>query len=516
MLRHHLRRWFATFVAVGVFVGTAATPALAVGTFVSAAAAPTAAGAVKIESRNLLVAPGHGTSGQVRIDITHLAEGEPFHLGLDLSELDKVGRLTTSGDGWSCAQPDRRLRCTAKKGKAAMSNEFPTLFFQIDARSDAPLDTRVELRFDVTSSAASGTRTTTVTVVEGVDLQTAPKAELSVEPGDLLDVTGTVRNAGPGPERGVVLTMDPDWLLTYRDNFRNCRWREGTPLVCRFDTELEPGVTYRLSDPLPFRVNRIARSGLVLTNRLQWWTTDDWALVENDPTAPKPPDTPGNGIELRLVAQPSAARTDPAVRNSWTDVRVTITGDRTADAAAVGDEARVRVGDRVKMTIGFRNLGPTTVETWREQPLVQVDIPDGLTVVDIVWNCYPVTDGKWNGGDIGEPGAPSYGCGGPGDFADAGETFSYALTLRVDRLTRRTAGAVTTTLDGDTDHRNDRAEIVFLPAADGSAGGEPDGDGSLPITGGAAASLAALGGGLLVAGLGGYLVARRHRTRFVA
>ena len=90
------------------------------------------------------------------------------------------------------------------------------------------------------------------------------------------------------------------------------------------------------------------------------------------------------------------------------------------------------------------------------------------------------------------------------------------MTLRVDRLTRRTAGAVTIALDGDTNPRNDRAEIVFLPAADGNGGGDPDGGGSLPITGDAVSSTVALGGLLLAAGLGGYLLVRRRRTRFVA
>ena len=75
---------------------------------------------------------------------------------------------------------------------------------------------------------------------------------------------------------------------------------------------------------------------------------------------------------------------------------------------------------------------------------------------------------------------------------------------------------MTIALDGDTDPRNDRAEIVFLPAADGSGGGEPDDGGSLPITGSVTVLLSvALAGLLLAAGLGGYLLARR-RTRFVA
>jgi len=49
---------------------------------------------------------------------------------------------------------------------------------------------------------------------------------------------------------------------------------------------------------------------------------------------------------------------------------------------------------------------------------------------------------------------------------------------------------------------------------DGQGGGE--GGGGLPITGTQTATVAAVGGGLLVTGLIGYAVARRRRTRFVA
>ncbi|MEV4706433.1 LPXTG cell wall anchor domain-containing protein [Actinoplanes sp. NPDC049316] len=58
------------------------------------------------------------------------------------------------------------------------------------------------------------------------------------------------------------------------------------------------------------------------------------------------------------------------------------------------------------------------------------------------------------------------------------------------------------------------ATPAALPATPGTGGGE--GGGGLPITGTQTATVAGVGGGLLVAGLVGYAVARRRRTRFIA
>ncbi|WP_432902122.1 LPXTG cell wall anchor domain-containing protein [Micromonospora matsumotoense] len=520
MPRHHLQRWFAALAAASVFA--TAAPTTTAGAAAPTMAGPTATGpttalaadTLQVASRNLLVAPGHSGTGDVRVyfDGPLARRGIVVHVDLDLSDVNAIGSVTAGSRGWGCGRHGEKLRCIAQLNEWGRP---PTLLFQVAARSDAALDSRAALRIVATTVGVSTTRTITVGVTEGTDLQTAPTTALSVDPGDWVELASTVRNAGPDPVRGAVLTLHSDWLLKYGGEFRNCRFQENTPLICHFDTELEPGVTYRLSASLPFHTYPIARTGLVVTNRLQWWTTDDWALVEKEPSEPLPPTTPGTGGELRLVAQTSAARTDTDTSNSWTDVRVTITGDRRADTAAVGGQARARVGDRVTFTVGLRNLGPAVVETWREVPLVRVTIPEGTTAVAVPWWCAPPTDGDWPGGHDGQLGARAYACSGPGDLAGVGETIPYEFTLRVDRLARRTAGTVTIDIDADTDPRNDRAEIVILPAADGSGGGEPDGDGSLPITGSATVPLVVLAGLLLAAGLGGYLVARR-RTRFVA
>ncbi|WFE63273.1 LPXTG cell wall anchor domain-containing protein [Micromonospora sp. WMMD714] len=507
MPRHHLKRCFAAL---------AAACALAAAVPTGGVAAATTAGKLQVDSRNLLVAPGHSGTGNVRVQFSagHIArKGIMLHVDLDLSEVNAIGTVTAGSRGWGCGRHGLKLRCIAQFDQGGRA---PTLLFQVAARSDAPLDSRVALPIVATSVGVSATRTVTVGVTGATDLQTAPTTALSADPGDWVELTSTVRNAGPDPVRGVVLTLHTDWLVKYGGEFRNCRFQEGTPLICHFDTELEPGVTYRFSEPLPFSTYRIARTGLVVTNRLQWWTADDWALVEKEPSEPLPPTTPGTGGELRLVPQNAAARTDTDTSNNWTDVRLTFTGNQPADTAAVGDQARARVGDQVKVTVGLRNLGPGVVETWREMPLVRLAIPEGTTAVAVPWGCRPDIDGNWPGGEDGQPGARAYMCSGPGDGAWPEQTIPYEFTLHVDRLTRRVTGAVTVDVDADTDPRNDRAEIVILPAADGGGAGDPDGDGSLPITGSAVSSTVALGGLLLAVGLGGYLLVRRRRTRFVA
>ncbi|WP_435870990.1 LPXTG cell wall anchor domain-containing protein [Micromonospora musae] len=59
---------------------------------------------------------------------------------------------------------------------------------------------------------------------------------------------------------------------------------------------------------------------------------------------------------------------------------------------------------------------------------------------------------------------------------------------------------------------NDTAKIL-LNATGGQGGGD---GGSLPITGESTALIGGIGALLLAAGVGGYVVARRRKTRFVA
>lgn len=262
MLRHSVRRWLAGIAVAAGLVTVGAVPAAAV------------AGQLRIASRDVLVAPGHSALGQidVRFDGQPTPADVPVTVEIDASGAAALGGFELTGNGWDCARDRDVVRCATTFDTWSRT---PRLYYRVTARADAPLAERAGLTITGTSAVGTATRATTVTVVEGLDLQTEPRATLRGGPGARLDLSSTVRNAGPTPVDGAVLVFTADRSLGYRGTFRNCRHQETRPTICRFDTELRPGVSYRLSAPLPLAVDTGARGGLVLANRLQWWTPDD-------------------------------------------------------------------------------------------------------------------------------------------------------------------------------------------------------------------------------------------------
>ncbi|MEV4479955.1 hypothetical protein [Micromonospora coxensis] len=351
MVRLHLRRWSAGIAVAGGILAVGTVPAVA-------------AGELRITSPDMVVAPGHDAAGEVRVATGRPSpEGVAVTVDIDLSGLEGVGTLAPTGTGWVCRPDADLLRCT---GRLDRRGEAPALRFRVAARTDVALDTRATLTVRATSAVGTATGTTTITVVEGVDLQTPPEAALTAGPGDRVVLPGTVRNGGPVPMRGVVLTLDVDRPLTYDGNHRNCRHREGGPLVCRFDADLEPGVTYRLSTPLPLRLDERARDGVVLADRLRWWTTDDWARAARDLDPSVPPPPAGTGSHLRLVAQRTPAGVDATSWDNWTEVSLTVTGaddppppvadDRPPPGTGGGDPLLPVTGPGTTLTAGVGGL----------------------------------------------------------------------------------------------------------------------------------------------------------------
>ncbi|SCL16183.1 LPXTG cell wall anchor domain-containing protein [Micromonospora inyonensis] len=62
----------------------------------------------------------------------------------------------------------------------------------------------------------------------------------------------------------------------------------------------------------------------------------------------------------------------------------------------------------------------------------------------------------------------------------------------------------------------DVTATVLVNAAGGGGGGTGDGDGGLPVTGVQTGLIVGVGGLLLALGVGGFVLSRRRRTRFVA
>lgn len=354
--------------------------------------------------------------------------------------------------------------------------------------------------------------TSAVTLAENVDLQTAAAAAASGAPGSTVDTKPTVHNGGKTTSRGAVLVAQADHLVQYAGNFSNCETIDYVGAICTFDEELEPGKSYRLSAALPFKLDKDVRTGAVLQAFSDWWTKDDWDLVNRS----FPDDgTPGTGAKLRLVvdpsAKPAAPQTDPDRTNSFTQIAVKVTGNQHADLSVKGATASGKKGDVVQVSPSYTNLGPAVLE-YQPGPVFRVTIPQGTTAVDVSGDCQPYTsDEEWDqwGDKWGEPGAREYGC--VAGQTPKGVEYGYEFGLRIDKVVAGASGAVAVRLGGDPNGANDTAKIVINPADAGGGGG-----GDLPVTGASAGLIAGLGGLLLAAGIGGYLLAKRRRTRFVS
>ncbi|MFC8618310.1 LPXTG cell wall anchor domain-containing protein [Micromonospora purpureochromogenes] len=513
MLTHSTRRWLAGLGVAGAFVAASATPAHA-------------ADPLEIFAWDVLVAPEHTTYNFIATYIAGEEELKSATLDLDLSEVNDVATIELATSDWECVPSGETLHCEAEAEEWGV----PSLDYYLTAKSDAKPGQKAELGIKATGGGKTASSSVTVTIAEGVDLQSDPEAKVDGDPGATVGLPGeVVRNSGDNTAHGAVLRLQTDYLSPYVGNFSNCKELEHLAIICTFDTDLEPGKSYQLSEKLPVKLDKGARTGSELENYVDWLTKDDWAQIIDDPGFPLPPGTPGTGGKLSLVELPAARQaavpqTDVDQTNNFTVVDIKVGGNNPADLAAVGGTATGKVGDKVTVTAGWTNLGPATVDAWRlTEPIVTVEIPQGTEAIKVSEECAPYdkdSEEPWNPWDhAGEPGADLYGCISAGD-PEPGVGGSYPFTLRIDKLTGPTSGKVITHLDGDPKADNNEAAVVIKPgngnpgSGDGGNGG---GDGgTLPITGENTGLIAGIGGLLLAAGVGGYVVARRRRTRFVA
>ncbi|WP_229398837.1 hypothetical protein [Micromonospora okii] len=502
MLTYSARRRLALLGVAGALLAASATPAAA-------------AGPLRVLAADVLVAKGSSSYQEVGVALGgDEPEDASLRLDFDLSEVDSLITLEPPSDGWDCARTGKKLRCEAWEDLPS-----PTFPYWVAVRAEAAPGDTGDLPITATYAGRKASRTITVTVGEGVDLESEPEESAEAEPGSRVGLPGGVRNRGQKTVHGAVLVLRPHRLSPYVGNFRNCAYRDGQPAVCRFDTELEPGRSYRLSDPLPVRLDDSARTGSRVTSHLDWRTKDDWALIEKNPDSPVPPGRPGTGEELRLVevgARRAAVPQTDTTANSVTAFHLKVTGHSTADLAVAGSTATGGVGDRVRVRAGVKNLGPAFVEAGPVTlPVVRIEVPAGTTALTVPRKCAPYSGGDvWNPSDFwGVPGEKQYGCLLTKDLAK-GDASEYEFTLRIDRLATETSGVVRARLDGDPNPGNDKAAITVRPAPTDGGGQGGDG-GTLPITGTSTGLIAGVGGLLLVAGVGA-LLAAQHRRNVVA
>ncbi|GAA1848967.1 LPXTG cell wall anchor domain-containing protein [Asanoa iriomotensis] len=513
------RRLLAGIGVVGALVATGALPA---------AAAPTAKLGLYMPDHTVAVgAPGV-------IDGAVLYADEPTALVdaaviFDFADLAGVAEVVPEdGIGPDCTKTSaHELRCTRFETWAdpfGAGGDFNVVIRGVAGGPEGTgtLKTTLEV-----SGYDSVTTESTVRVGTGVDLAGGPDTDVSVAPGGAFSHHVSVKNAGDATIEGFNAIFDNNYAIRAAKKFTNCTYVGDELRTCAFDVTIEPGETFQ--GDLPYRLGADTEAPghqvgfLTLLTRAEF--EDFSGYVKQFGADIGKPGTDGT---FELTAAPAnlarrGAQADVDPENNWSGVNITVTGKNGYDLVAAGARITGNVGDVADVDLGFRNDGPAAADSGRlgsNVTLVDVTVPKGTTVVEVSDQCVPKpANDAGEYGEPGEPGAPVYRCF-PGDLVTPGETVGFPFRLRIDQA-QPERGLVTINAkcecegrQSDINSANDTAPIEVNAAGGGTGGGGDDG--GLPITGPAAGLIAGAGGLLLVAGLGGVVVAWRRRTRFVA
>ncbi|WKU03090.1 cell wall anchor protein [Micromonospora sp. HUAS LYJ1] len=517
MRRYATRRWLTGLGVLGTFVVAPAAPAPAAPGGPPAVGEAVTQSGVETSANDVTVAPG-GTGRTVTLRaLGEVSPGE-YTITVDFGAVDAFVEVRDPA-ATDCTRAGTVLTCTAFDEDAPDLLALPVL-----ARRDAEVGRHGGIRFTVTTPrGGTGTAESAVRVGEGVDLVAGPRVALSGRPGSTLPMVLSVGNRGQQTVQGAVLLVSAAYGLTPSQRYRNCRYSSvGGPehflpnlFACTFDDPIAPGRALRVGAGFGVTVPRDAWAPNTQNGTATWFTPQDWADVRHR----YPLDRQGTGGVLRLepAALPTGAsrtpQTDVDPADNTTTIGLAVTGDQRADLAA--DEVRVtaRVGATVPVTVGYTNRGPASSSNGGQSffTIVRMTVPTGVTAVRAPANC---TDADGPHEEYGQPGARAYECY-QYDVIPRGGRVALPFSFRIDRagtLTGRVELYHGSTGLADLDPRNDTAKILV----NAGSGGQGGADGTLPITGSPTGLLASVGGLLLLAGVGSYLVARHRRARFVA
>ncbi|WP_410810482.1 LPXTG cell wall anchor domain-containing protein [Micromonospora sp. 067-2] len=521
MLTHTTRRWLAGLGVAGAFVAASATPAFA--------AEPTIADAKGAEgfslyANDVIVAPG---GPEKWISLYSLVD-QPFTsytVTVDRSAVEGFAEVQNLDDPGACTEAGAVLTCTVKNDEEPDLNlvSLPVL-----PRDGAKAGQEGQLLFTVsTPNAGTSTYRSTVTIGEGVDLTSEPVVDLAGAPGSTVLSPLSVSNQGKTDAKGAVLFFFGSYGLGPAKRYENCEYFQDNfdqyAYACSLDATVAAGGSAKLDDSFGFAVPGDAWAPNTDHGFAIWMTPADWQAFRSElPDFGK--GTKGDDGVLKLSASaPSRAlaralqQTDVDPANNETMIKLTVKGDQKADVEASGATLDAQVGATVPVTVGFTNNGPAAINVGGEEgiyTLALVTLPKGTTAEKAPEQCADV-EGEF-GPDSGKSGAAAYTCFVPG-VVGKGRKAEFTFSLRVDQ-----PGALTGTVQlfhgdpkenvgKDLNPANDTAKILV-----NAAGGQGGGDGGLPVTGASTGLIAGIGALLLATGVGGYLVTKRRRTRFVA
>ncbi|MFI7609071.1 LPXTG cell wall anchor domain-containing protein [Micromonospora sp. NPDC049366] len=518
MLKNSTRRWLAGLGVVGAFVAASATPA--------AAEEPAVELGVHMTDMTIAV----GTEGKV--DSPTLYASEPIvvnGLTVRYDYRDLAGKVTLKPEiSGECSTPEENVLVCQDPFEVGLDDWGIGGLFSVaiaptkDAEDGDSGDLKVTLSAEGLQPAS---HTSTVKIGEGVDLAGGTEVKITGKPGDAFTSSLVLANVGKTAAKGAVAIFDNDRAIRPGKHYSNCTYEGDQLRTCRFTDTVEPGDT--LTAEVPYLLGADTYAPGREYGYHNWMTLsefDDFVgyLSSMGVTIGKP----GTDGPLTLTGQKMTQRgsfqADVDPENNWSGMEITVTGKNGVDLAAIGDMVSGKAGAVVTATVGVRNNGPASLDFNRSgTPVTKIDvtIPTGTTAVEVPDVCMPFDGENADWEHAGEPGANAYRCY-PDYYIAKDEEQTVDLGLRIDTVTANAEGKVVINTKcecegfvDDTNPANDNARLVVNPAADGGQGG---GDGGLPVTGTSTGLIAGLGALLLVAGVGGYVVAKRRRTRFVA
>ncbi|MFJ6833290.1 hypothetical protein [Streptomyces sp. NPDC091209] len=321
----------------------------------------------------------------------------------------------------------------------------PTVHLKVRATTDAAVGAQGAIEYSAEATGGpDGTLTawqsaeTFVTVGSGQDLGIgAPQDVTGVAPGSSLTVPFSVTNTGNETAHGFRVDMWATYGLDVVTRYPQCTYTGPdtsgfTYVACSFDTDVAPGATVELPEPL-----RLGVTGHALHERL------DYSVQPAD-EATADLDSSDNSRTWHIDA------------------------DNTADFAMKGTEVSGAVGDTVTTAFRFVNNGPAWVgDVTSGDPLVAIDfyLPEGTTATSVPRTCRTTR----TPGDT--PDVVHYACTLP-TWTTPDLDVSFPFELRIDRVVPDATGRVVArpysggaSLSFDPDTTNNSAEVVVNPSA---------------------------------------------------
>jgi LPXTG-motif cell wall-anchored protein len=520
MLTHSARRWLAGLGVAGAFVAASATPAVA--------GNPAVALGIYLSDATIAA----GSEGLIDSPILYAAKPVVLHQATVRYDyrglLGKVTLTPQTGAG-ECDTPEAGVLVCQDPFEMWVDELGVGGLFDVAVAPTAQANDGDAGDLKVTVSAegtTSASHTAKVRIGEGVDLAGGPEVNLTAAPGAAFSAPLVLANVGETSAKGAAVFFDHDYSIRPGKHYSNCNYEGDRLISCRFTDTVAPGETFTAS--VPYLLGKDTYAPGNEHGYHNWMTPAEFedftAFLEQ---VGYPTGKPGTDGPLTLTKKSTLkagsvqADTDPT--NNWSGMEIKVTGKNGVDLAAVGDSVTGKAGEVVGATVGVHNNGPAALDLGRiGDPVTKIDVtvPTGTTAVKVSDACFPAGKDGQDWEHPGKPGAKSYRCY-PDFFIGVGESQTVEFGLRIDKLVPNATGTVVINakcecsgFDADTNPANDTAKLVVNAAA--GNGGTGGGGGTLPITGSSTGLIAGLGVLLLAAGLGGYTVARRRRTRFVA